>query len=76
MASIFLQTASYLLDVHALKFAEMSLAHEVASRRGHATKTSPAYLVAEARLHLHREAYDEAKECLKKALKIDIQVTW
>ena len=73
--SIFLQTASYLLDVHALKFAEMSLAHEVTSRRGQTTKTSPTYLVAEARLHLHREAYDEAKKCLKKALKVDIQVT-
>ena len=57
--------------MHALKFAEMSLAHEVTTKR---TKTCPAYLVAEARLHLHREAYDEAKKCLKKTLRLDIQV--
>lgn len=73
--SIFLQTAAYLLDVHALKFAEMALAHELTGgggARGMA-KENPAYLVAEARLHMHREMYGEAKACLKKALMIDIQ---
>ena len=73
--SIFLQTAAYLLDVHALKFAEMALAHELTSStstRGGA-KSTPAYLVTEARLHMHREKYQEAKACLKKALTIDIQ---
>jgi len=69
--SIFLLTASYLLDVHALKFAEMSLAHEVASGRG--SETSPTYLVAEARLHMERHMYQDACQCLRKAIKVDIQ---
>lgn len=69
--SIFLQTASYLLDVHALKFAEMSLAHELTS--GRSCKTCPTYLVAEARLHMHRGVYREALKCLKKTLIVDIQ---
>lgn len=69
--SIFLLTASYLLDVHALKFAEMSLAHELTS--GQSSKTCPTYLVAEARLHMQRHMYQEASRCLKKALKVDIQ---
>ena len=69
--SIFLQTASFLLDVHALKFAEMSLAHELMSGCNH--KTCPTYLVAEARLHMHRDMYKEALKCLKKALMADIQ---
>ena len=74
--SIFLQTASYLLDVHALKFAEMALAHELTSSlggRGGVAKENPAYLVAEARLHMHRDMHQDAKSCLKKALAIDIQ---
>lgn len=70
--SIFLQTASYLLDVHALKFAEMALAHEVTSGRG-GPKNAPTCLVAEARLHLERCMYSEAEKCLKKALMVDIQ---
>lgn len=74
--SIFLQTASYLLDVHALKFAEMALAHELVSASGTGekgeAKINPAYLVTEARLHMHRQMYEDAKACLKKALQVDI----
>lgn len=68
-ASIFLQTAAYLLDVHALKFAEMSLAHELTSPSGGET---PLYQVALARLHMHRHMYKEAKAVLREAVKVDI----
>ncbi|XP_064394779.1 cilia- and flagella-associated protein 70-like isoform X2 [Halichondria panicea] len=69
-ASIFLQTASYLMDVHALKFAEMSLAHEVAGCDG---ELQPHYHIAEARLHMHQEHYDRAESALKKAIALDYQ---
>ena len=69
--SIFLQTASYLLDVHALKFAEMSLAHELTKSGNEGA--CPSYQVAEARLHMHRKQYDKAEKCLRKAISKDIQ---
>ena len=70
-ASIYLKTASYLLDVHALKFAGMSLAHELTREKG--SHECPAYLVAEARLHMEQHMYLEAKKCLKRALMADVQ---
>ena len=59
--------------MHALKFAEMALAHELTSRKGGGARCCPTYQVAEARLHMEREDFDEAKKCLKKALMADIQ---
>lgn len=49
----------------------MSLAHEVAGCEGELT---PHYHVAEARLHLHKECYDEAKGALNKAIVLNYQV--
>lgn len=71
--SIFLQTANHLLDAHALKFAEMCLAHELASLTA-GPASSHAYLMAEASLHMHRQKYEEAITCIKQALVVDIQV--
>ena len=71
--SIFLLTANHLLDVHALKFSEMCLAHELASLRA-GPASSHAYLMAEARLHMHRRKYKEAATCVKQALVVDILV--
>eukprot|EP00731_Ephydatia_muelleri_P033352 Em0028g27a len=69
--SIFLQTATYLLDVHALKFAEMCLGHELTSPNG---GPSAHYQIAVARLYMHHHNYTMAIECLRNAIVLDIQV--
>ena len=71
---IFLQTTAYLLDLHALKFAEMSLAHGLTSLKD-SHSTSHAYLMAEARLRIYRQQYEEAVTCIKQAIVVDIQVS-
>ena len=68
--SVFLQTASFLLDVHALKFAEMSLSHIRASP----SPPPPLYHILEARLYLHRNEPHRALDCLTAALQLDVQV--
>ena len=50
----------------------MALAHELTSPKG---GPSPQFHVAEARLYMHREQYDKAASCLKKAITMDYQVS-
>ena len=71
--SIFLQTANHLLDVHAFKFTEMCLAHELMSLEA-AHCSSYDFLVAEARLHMQRQNYEEAISSIKLAIEVDTQV--
>ena len=54
-----------------MQFAEMALAHELTSPEG---GLLPQFHIAEARLHLHRQCYQQAEECLRKAIELDIQV--
>ena len=70
---IFLQTTVYLLDAHALKFAEMSLAHGLTSLKGD-HGNSHAYLMAEARLLMYRQQHEDALKCIKQAIVVNIQV--
>jgi tetratricopeptide (TPR) repeat protein len=71
-ANVFLQTASFLLDVHALKYAEMSLSHVLASP----SPPPSLYHIQEARLHLHKAQPREALTCLKASLQLDVQNSW
>lgn len=87
-ASIFLQTAAYLLDVHALKvewaLMRCSKVHSLVLQfaemcLGHEL-TSPnggpstQYHIAVARLYMHHHNYAMAIECLRNAIVLDIQV--
>jgi len=56
-----------------LKFAEMSLAHGLTSLKGE-HDSSFAYLMAEARLHVYRKQYEEARKCIELAIIVNIQV--
>ncbi len=49
----------------------MCLAHEVAGCEGELQRL---YHIAEARLHIYRERYDEAKTALAKAIALEYQV--
>jgi tetratricopeptide (TPR) repeat protein len=72
-SAVFLQTASFLLDVHALKFAEMCLGHVATSS---SSPPPSLYHLLVARLHLHRGHYPQARDCLTSALQTDIQSSW
>ena len=71
VSSIFLQTACYLLDAHALKFADMALAHELAESLH--KEPIPLYETTVARLHMQKREYKEAREYLERATVRDIQ---
>ncbi|XP_039248406.2 cilia- and flagella-associated protein 70-like [Styela clava] len=70
MKSIFLRTSEWLLDMKALKFAEIALSHELLDPLG---GPGAEYHVALARLHMMRKEYTQAEENLNHATRIDHQ---
>jgi tetratricopeptide (TPR) repeat protein len=69
-SSVFLTTAEFLLDISLLKFAEMSLSHELDTSDGN---PSPAYHIARARYSIQQADYDQAESSIKTAITSDVQ---
>lgn len=64
-ASVFLQTASFLLEVNALQLTDAALAHELVSANG---EPGADYFVLLGRLKIQQKSFIEAEENLRQAI--------
>ncbi|XP_031552846.1 cilia- and flagella-associated protein 70-like [Actinia tenebrosa] len=67
---IFLQTATFLLEVNALQLAESALAHELVACSG---EPSAEYYITLGRLKIQQMQYEEAEDKLKQAIVLNHQ---
>ncbi|KAM6423983.1 cilia- and flagella-associated protein 70 isoform 2-T3 [Liasis olivaceus] len=68
IATIFMETINFLLDVNALQFVHRALAHELICPQG---GPSCDYYLVLAQTYLLRKEYDKAEESLEMAVQID-----